>query len=147
MELLRALATSSNGCIVGEGRGEGVSHGFVLTPLSPGVPTRVIGQPADVTVGWGESFTLKVVATGSTPMTIAWQRGGQPFPNADGDTLTLTNATAFEAGVYRAAISNAFGDALSREAVVTVLDPHWTALTFAGQRLEGAAGASSRIEP
>ncbi len=81
-------------------------------------------QPSDTTVKVGGAITLKAIATGSTPMTWKWQKGGVDVSGATGTGLTATftksKAKAGDAGSYTCIFTNKAGSVTSGAAQVTV---------------------------
>ncbi len=83
-------------------------------------PVAITTQPADVTVRAGRNTTLKVTATGTSPLTYQWRKGGVAISGATDRTLQLTSVTAADAGSYDVVVSNAAGSLPSNAATVTV---------------------------
>ncbi|RME93108.1 MAG: hypothetical protein D6766_08780 [Verrucomicrobia bacterium] len=85
-----------------------------------GLPPQFVEQPADATVVEGETVTLLAVAAGTQPIGYQWHFEGAPMAGRTEPTLVLENVTAASAGAYFVVASNAFGQATSRVASVTV---------------------------
>ena len=100
-----------------------------------GVPV-VVSPPQDQTTicGDGASFTASV--GGSTPLSYQWSFGGTNLAGATRSTLTLTNVTPVQAGLYTLTVTNAFGSvATSANLAVTIEPPSITsALTASGSQ-------------
>ncbi len=62
-----------------------------------------------------------MTAIGSTPFTYQWSFDGTNIAGATNTLLTLTNVQLTNAGTYAVAITNAYGSAISSNAVLTVL--------------------------
>ncbi len=95
------------------------------TTSSPAVVTvgtvPVFGtQPREHTVEGGKGVTLTVLVSGTPTPTLQWRKDGVAIAGATGATLTLTRATASDAGSYTVVATNAAGAATSSVAVVTV---------------------------
>lgn len=75
----------------------------------------IVQEPAPVTIvdGTITNVTFSVAATGSLPFTYVWYHNGASIPNATAASLTLTNPTPAEAGLYRVLITNPWGSAES----------------------------------
>jgi subtilisin-like proprotein convertase family protein len=85
---------------------------------------QITEQPRDLTVTNGATALFSVTATGSQPLSYQWLREeGIPIPGQTERTLRLNSVTIADSGVYRCVVSNAFGSALSSNAVLTVVDP------------------------
>lgn len=90
---------------------------FVITPDAAPVFDR---EPVSVAVVEGQSFQLVGHATGSPQPTIAWIKDGQPLRTSPGDTLTISDATLSDAGLYQARATNSVAQTLSRGATVSI---------------------------
>jgi hypothetical protein len=86
----------------------------------PEEPPRILGQPQSQTVAEGANVTFSVVAAGTPPLSYQWQRNQADLPGAVNASLTLNAVTLADAGAYRVIVSNAFGVAVSDEALLTV---------------------------
>jgi hypothetical protein len=89
----------------------------------PCVPPAITRQPQGVTIRSGETATLSVEATGSTPLSFQWYQvldgsALSPIPGAQSATYTtppLTRTTS-----YKVAVNNTCGSLHSSTATVTV---------------------------
>lgn len=88
----------------------------------PGTPPGVITQPQSQLAGTGESITFSVVASGSSPLSYQWRKGGNNIPNANDASYTIPNVAKSDAGVYSVHISNPVGNTNSADATLTVRD-------------------------
>jgi hypothetical protein len=79
--------------------------------LSPTDLTRFAGG-----AGGGADVTFRAIATGAQPMSYQWFANGAMVEGATNDVLTLTNATAENAGAYHMTAQNSFGTATSSDA-------------------------------
>lgn len=86
-------------------------------------PPHVTQQPATQTVNQGQSAVFSVATTGSLPFTYQWQFNDAPISGATDSSYTVTNATAADAGSYRALITNSVGNTTSSEGILTVIVP------------------------
>ena len=87
------------------------------TPLTP--PT-ILTQPQSQDLSYGDSATLSVAATGSSPLACQWQVNGTDLAGATDGSLTLTNLQFTNAGLYCVVITNAAGKVTSSIAVLNV---------------------------
>jgi hypothetical protein len=84
-------------------------------------------QPANATVAAGTSTNFTVAVTSPTTVTYQWQHAGTNISNGahysgvNTAILTVNNATASEAGLYRCKASNNSGPATSNPATLTVV--------------------------
>jgi len=103
---------------------------------------NITAQPANETVGAGQSASFTVVASG-VPSTLSyeWFLNGQALSaNTNAATLNMASATAANAGVYTVQITNGQGGIVtSNAALLTVGAPQFTAQP---QSQAAAAGSS-----
>ena len=81
-----------------------------------GVPS-ISSHPASVTINQGQSTTLSVTASGTSP-SYQWQLNGTPISGA-----TSASYATGSAGSYRVVVSNSAGSVTSNAATVTVILP------------------------
>ena len=105
-------------------------------------PPEIAGQPKSANVIAGSEVTLRVVATGTSPLSYQWKRNGVNIPDGTTDTLVLRQITAAQAGAYTVTVSNAFGKAASDVAQVSLLDLDM----FAGVIISGQVGNVYQLE-
>jgi hypothetical protein len=121
------------------------------------VPPTIAASPANAEHFTGDTVMLTVSAVGTQPLTYRWEKNVngtfQPVNNtgnisgANTATLTITGATAADAGEYRAVVSNALGTATSDPGVLTFLEAPAApgAGTFGGTALASGAYAYWRL--
>jgi hypothetical protein len=88
------------------------------------VPVSISSQPQSVTITAGQSATLSVGASGTSPLSYQWYQGAvgntsNPVPNGTGASVTVTPSTTTS---YWVRISNACGFRNSAGATVAVED-------------------------
>ena len=88
------------------------------------VPVSISAQPQSVTIAAGQSATLSVGASGTSPFSYRWYEGpvgdtSHPVPNGTGASVTVTPSTTAS---YWVRISNDCGTRNSNEVTVTVED-------------------------
>ena len=93
------------------------SAGKCTTP----VPPFIFAQPTNQTVSAGSTVTLAVVAGGTPPLSFQWNFNSSPILDATNSSLTLTNASTDQAGVYAVQITNLYASIVSSNATLTVL--------------------------
>ncbi|RKX35772.1 MAG: hypothetical protein DRP71_02540 [Verrucomicrobia bacterium] len=91
-----------------------------LDVLPVDTPPAIMEQPVSVATVEGEPLELSVVAEGTAPLVFRWFKGSQWLVNASGPILTKESAELSDAGRYSVSVSNGFGEATSREVVVSV---------------------------
>lgn len=88
----------------------------------PSTPPSIATQPQGGVAGTGESFTFTVGASGSSPLSYQWRKGGTDITDATNLSLTLNNLTHADAANYSVVVSNPFGTATSSNATLVVRD-------------------------
>ena len=145
-ELQQANGINMAGQVVGYGLYQGAQHAFVLSPTDLQPPPVITVQPVGGEVPIGGSLTLSVEAT-SGPLFYQWLKDRVNLSGATNQTLPLTHANAFIAGLYRVVVSNASGQqAVSLDAAVTVFDPKLLIATYAGITVQGEVGGKYRLD-
>jgi len=96
-----------------------------LTPLVSNItyPPTIITQPTNQTVVLGGTAAFAVTASGSGLLAYQWSFGGTNLGGATNASLTLTDVQSNQAGNYAVLVTNAYGSAMSSNAVLTVLIP------------------------
>lgn len=146
-KLTAAYSINETGQIVGEGLLNGTPRAFLLNPSSPEEqPPSILLQPVGGRFGLGESTTLTTAANGTPPLSFQWQHEGTNLVGETGQSLLLSTMDAGDNGSYRVIVKNAFGEAFSDEAVVTVLDPEIGVMLFTGITVTGAVGGVYQID-
>jgi hypothetical protein len=130
-------------CVVSNAYGTTNSLAALLTVLP--VPPTITQQPTNQTVSLGASATFNVAATGSLPLSYAWRRNGTPIPGATLSTYTTNNIELADSGsLFSCLVTNAFGSALSSNALLTVLTPG-TSVLAAGNLVVTLDNPGARI--
>lgn len=98
------------------------SNSAVLNVSSEAAAPGVAAQPASTTVAVGQSATFVVLASGTAPFSYQWLRNGTAIADANGATYQTSAATLADTGArFTVRITNAKGNVLSSEAVLTVV--------------------------
>ena len=103
---------------------------LTVTPVAPTIST----PPVAASVVFGANATFTVAATGSTPFTYQWRKGGVNLTNgtaanaatiagATSATLTLTAVTSADAGNYDVIVTNSVSSTTSTAVALTVTLP------------------------
>lgn len=88
-----------------------------------GTAPTITAEPGDVTAVVGADATFSVVASGAGPLTYQWHRNGVVIDGATASTYTGPSVTVADDGTrFRVVVSNATGQATSREALLTVVE-------------------------
>jgi hypothetical protein len=114
--------------VVYNGAGAVISSSATLTVL---VPVSIIAQPVSLfmrgsndVVNYGQTFSNAVftvqASSGNPPVTYQWYRNGAIMPGRTSATLTITNATMADEGLYHVNVSDAISTAPSDPARLTV---------------------------
>ncbi len=116
----------------------GVIGNTLLTVVTP--PT-ITTNPASVTSALGGSITLSVAANGGN-LSYQWQCNGTNIDGATGATLTITNVSAANIGVYTVIVNNAAGSVSSSSVTLASVDIKM----FAGIIVNGPLGSNYLIQ-
>lgn len=122
---LPSAAFADNGatfrCIVTNAFGNATSNEATLTVNAP---PSITGHPSNQTVAQGQPATFTVTATGSPSLSYQWQRNQTNISGATSSSYTLPSASFADHGAtFRCIVTNAFGNATSNEATLTVNAP------------------------
>src|SRR5262249_26859853 len=87
------------------------------------VPAAIVTSPVDQIVAFGGTALFSVLAVGTEPLAYQWYFEGEPVPEATTSELVLASVTEANTGSYGVTVSNAYGQAVSTPASLTVLRP------------------------
>ena len=132
--MIASTALADNGakfrCVVTNAFGNATSNEATLTVNAP---PSINTNPVDQTVMQGQPATFMVAATGSTLLSYQWQRNQVNISGANASSYTITSTTLSDNGAkFRCVVTNAFGNAASSEATLTVQPPPPILLTEDG---------------
>src|SRR6185503_14105579 len=114
------LKVASDGSLYYLSIGNAAVFRIQYAPMAPGITAH----PSNVTVTAGQDATFTVSATGSTPLSYQWQRNMVNIGGATSSSYTLASTTLADNGAkFRCVVTNAFGNATSNEATLTVQPP------------------------
>jgi hypothetical protein len=91
--------------IVTNAGGTATSNAVSLAVASAGVPPTITVQPTSQAFIEGTNYSLSVTATGTAPLTYQWKKNAQNVARATNQSLTITSATAADAGDYTVTIT------------------------------------------
>lgn len=95
-------------------------YNSLLGASPPVVTSGPTVSPTNV-VTTGDSFSISIVASGSTPLSYFWRKGGIVFTNGGITTVAFSNVTSNNAGAYDVIVSNSVNSVTSAVVNVTVL--------------------------
>ncbi len=104
------------------------------------IPPTISAQPQSQTVAQGQTANFSVTGQGTAPLTYQWLHAGTNLPSATNATLSVVNAQAADAGLYRVVINNVASYIFSQGATLTVLVPAFIAVPPQSQL--GVAGTT-----
>lgn len=117
-------------CVVTNAFGNATSNEATLTVNAP---PNITGHPANQTVTQGQTATFGVSATGSPPLNYQWQRNQADITGATASSYTTPSTSLSDNGAkFRCVVTNAFGNATSNEANLSVQAPPPVLLTEEG---------------
>jgi uncharacterized delta-60 repeat protein len=96
----------------------GAKHEGKCSPFT--VPT-ITQQPTSVTTHQGLSAHFSAIASSTAPIAYQWYFQGISITNATNDSLVLDNLQTEQSGAYYVTASNTFGQTVSSNAWLTVL--------------------------
>ncbi len=82
----------------------------------------ITAQPTNLTVNLGDPAGFTVTAYGTTPA-YQWRKGGIPIDGATSPTLSISSATADDAGQYDVVVSNQYAIVVSDTVTLAVTIP------------------------
>ena len=106
----------------------GTATSTVATVTVTGFPPSLVLEPRSQSAAQGSTVTLTAAATGSNPLGYQWRFNGADIAGGTNPSLVLTNVQGTNAGSYRFIVTNAFGFALSSNAVLALTLPVANAL-------------------
>src|SRR5712691_9026342 len=105
----------------------------------------ITAQPTNQTVTAGKTATFSVVATGTTPLSYQWRKGGTAVSGATSASYTTPTTTSSDNGAqFTVMVSNTAGSATSAAATLTVNSG--TAPPSVPTGLTAGAATSSEID-
>ena len=94
---------------------------LTVTASSMATPPSITTQPSNQTAADGSTATFTVLATGSTPLSYQWLRGGVPIAGAISATYTTPVVAVTDDGaMFSVQVSNSAGNVTSAAARLTV---------------------------
>jgi hypothetical protein len=106
-------------------------------------PPSFATQPQGGSAYVGEDFKLTASVGGTVPIAFQWKTNGVNIPGATNSTLLLTNLQLASAGTYTLLASNAYGTALSSNAVLQVTNFFLTNLLAGWWKFDDATGSTA----
>ena len=107
--------------LIDEVRISNIARGSNAMMFSPSPPV-IASQPADQTVGVGQSAGFSVTVSG-LPLVYQWQLYGTNLPGATQSSYPIAAAQFTDAGPYTVVITNNYGAVTSSVATLTVRTP------------------------
>jgi alpha-tubulin suppressor-like RCC1 family protein len=108
--------------------------------ISASIAPTIVVPPASQQLFLGENVELRVVATGSEPLSYQWFKDGVAVVGGDKPSLKLGAMSKAKEGVYSVAVSNAFGTTTSYVPQSTAIG--WQSSMFL--RFDGAVCAMGK---
>jgi hypothetical protein len=112
---LWAVAVMGAAALVGCGGGDS-SSSTSDTATAPSITT----QPASLSVTAGSAATFSVGASGTSPLSYQWRKGGASISGATSTSYAISSTTTSDAGSYDVVVTNSAGSVTSSAATLTV---------------------------
>jgi hypothetical protein len=107
-------------CVVSNSLGQVTSAAAVLH-VNPATLPVITASPASTSAIAGDTASFTATVSGSAPFSYQWQRNGVDIAGATAPTYTTPALTLADQGaLYRIVVSNAYGSAISGDAVLSV---------------------------
>ena len=113
------LEVATNGDLYYLARNDG---GRVRRISYSGATPSITQQPVNQSVSVGNMASFSCGASGATPLSFQWQRNNTNITGATSPTYAFTTVIADNNATYRCVVTNAFGNATSNNATLTVLE-------------------------
>jgi hypothetical protein len=98
-----------------------IINAIEIVPATTVAAPTIGGQPSSKTVTAGQTVTFTVAASGASPLSYQWQRGGAAISGATSSAYTTTATTSADnGGQFRVIVSNSKGSVTSNTATLTV---------------------------
>jgi uncharacterized repeat protein (TIGR02543 family) len=94
------------------------------TPTELAYPPEITSQPESTTVVEGESATFSVASRSAQdePLFYQWFHDGEPLSGQTRETLTLTNVSPADAGLYKVRVTDSGGAVFSDSVTLSVTE-------------------------
>ncbi|MEY2878427.1 MAG: hypothetical protein RLZZ15_807, partial [Verrucomicrobiota bacterium] len=96
---------------------------YVIAGGAGTVAPQITAQPQTQTAATGATVTFTTTVTGTPTPTLQWRKDGANLTGATSATLTLTNVTVANSGIYTLVATNSAGTATTANASLTVTAP------------------------
>jgi len=146
-----ALIQANDNSLFGTTEAGGSLNFGTLFRLIFNAPLQITGQPANQAAFIGGKASFSVATFGNLPVFYQWQKGGENLIDggnlfgANSRTLTITNITLDDLGIYSVIVSNAQRSLASANAVlqVTFSPPYFTSQPIPQTRIAGTTATFS----
>ncbi len=147
---VQAADIASYDVVVTNGVGSAISGAAALT-VNPAAPTITV-PPSSRTASTGSNASFSVTASGTSPLSYQWRKGGSNLTNggvvsgATTATLVLTAVSAVDGASYDVVVTNSLGSATSTAATLTVNPPPPSTVTWDFTDTTGAPASGLTTE-
>ena len=107
-------------CVVSNSCGSYASTGMTLTVNQKPV---IITQTSNTSICSGQSVSISVTATGTSPISYQWYKGGSIISGATASSLVFSSATSSDSATYYCKVKNSCDSIMSSAIVLTVMQP------------------------
>lgn len=98
----------------------GVAQSAPISLLVTDSAPYIVQQLTNKNATPGGSLSMAIKALGSLPLSYQWRFNGIDLPGATNSILTLDSVSYGQGGYYNVAVTNAFGEAVSAKALLSV---------------------------
>ncbi|MEO6003566.1 MAG: immunoglobulin domain-containing protein [Opitutus sp.] len=100
--------------------GTSVSRPIAVSLLNAASLPQIVAQPTSLTLPVGSGGGFAVQASGLSPLSYQWKKGGVDIPGATSSNYYLSNIISAHAGAYTVVVTNANGSTTSAAANLVV---------------------------
>jgi arylsulfatase A-like enzyme len=133
--------------------GNGDASYFVIVQkrLTATTPPSIGMQPRTQTIKLGGAVSFSVVGCGTAPLSYRWEKsssggGWSPIGGANASSYAISSVSTSNQGAYRCVVSNAYGEAASTAAVLTVVPQVTPVSTLVGHWMFDESSGSVAID-
>lgn len=113
----------------------------------PGIAPTIGMEPLGGEVAEGDTVKLSMTASGTLPLSYQWRKDGGDLLGQNSPDLTLTAVTTADSGKYSVKVTNPWGEAFTKDAVVSVVLRPIPGIFGTGVGLNGVVLGDGEVDP